>query len=114
MNKRALPLIMLLISSLALTSGCVKRNLNIISDPPGATIYLNDKEIGVTPIDFDFMHYATYKVALQKEGYETLEELVSIKTPLYLWIPFDLICELMPYTFWDRRELSYTLKAREN
>ena len=49
-----------LIVTLLFLSGCVKRNLHIQSDPPGATVYFNEREIGTTPLDYDFMHHAKH------------------------------------------------------
>ena len=99
--------------NLIFLGGCVKRNLHIKSGPPGAKVYFNEKEIGATPMDYDFMWYAEHRIALKKEGYKPIEELVSIRAPFFQWIPFDLIFELIPYTFWDRRELSYTLTPQK-
>lgn len=108
MNKRAL-LVISLVVSLALTSGCVKRNLHIGSSPPGATVFMNGDKLGTTPLDFDFMHYAVHEVELRKEGYETLISLENLKPPLHLWPPFEFFCEIIPRDFWDRKELYYTL-----
>jgi hypothetical protein len=90
-------------------TGCVKRNLYIASDPPGATVYFNEEEVGTTPFDFDFIHYAVHKVELKKEGYEILTALENIKPPLHLWFPLDFFFEIIPRDFWDRKELYYTL-----
>lgn len=113
MNRARGFLIIVLTFTLLFLSGCIKRNLHIKSDPPGATIYLNDKEIGTTPLDFDFMWYATHKIELKKENYKPLVELIRIRMPIYLWPPLDFVLELVPYTFWDKRELDYTLVPSE-
>ncbi len=109
MNRVRAPLAIFMILSLVFLGGCIKRNLYISSDPPGAAVYWNDEEIGTTPLDYDFMWYAVHRIALKKEGYEPIEELIAIKAPIYFWMPFDLIVQLIPYAFWDRRELSYEL-----
>ena len=102
-----------IISSLVFSQGCIKRNLHIISDPAGAEVYFNEKKIGATPLDFDFMWYDIHKVRVEKEGCKPIEELISIRPPFYFWVPLDLFVELIPYVFWDRRELSYTLAPRK-
>lgn len=114
MSKLKGPLVIFLLFSLVFLGGCVKRNLHINSDPPGATVYFNEREIGTTPLDYDFIWYATHKIRLEKEGYQPIQALESIKTPLYLWMPLDFFLELTPYVFWDRRELSYTLTPSES
>lgn len=106
-------LAVLIVLSLVFSGGCVKRNLQIKSDPPGATVYFNEKKISETPLDYDFMWYAEHKVKLVKEGYEPIERIETIKSPPQFWIPFDFILDLLPNTFWDRRELSYTLTPRQ-
>lgn len=92
--------------------GCVRRQLTIRSEPPGATILMNDKEVGATPYSYDFQWYGWYRIALRKPGYEQLDERVLLKCPPYLWIPFDLVMEMMPVTILDRQELSYQLRRQ--
>jgi hypothetical protein len=90
----------------------VRRQLTIRSEPPGADILVNDKNLGKTPYSYDFMWYGWYRIALRKAGYEQLDDRVMIRTPFYLWIPFDLIAELMPLTIRDEKTLSYTLRRQ--
>jgi hypothetical protein len=99
-----------LIGCIFMTAGCVQRKLTVKSDPPGAQVYFDDKYIGETPVDFDFEWYWQHKVELKKEGYETVSNFEEIKAPVYMWIPFDLAVELLPFTVRDERELTYTLK----
>ena len=111
MNPRrvAMMLAVLSLCAVALT-GCVKRNMHIVSDPPGALVYMNDDKIGETPLDYDFLDYAVHKFELKKEGYKSVSELVNIKPPFFSWLGIDLIFELIPYAFWDRKEMSYKLE----
>ena len=103
-------LLILVVSLAFASSGCIHRRLTIKSDPPDATVYFNGKEKGSTPLEFDFMWYhPTHKVRLEKEGYETLNATESIMAPQHLWIPLDLIAELMPRDVEDHREFSYKL-----
>lgn len=102
-------LFIFLVLSLIFSCGCIKRNLHIKSSPPGATVYFNEKDIGVTPLDFDFLYYATHSIKLEKDGYKAYNGLVEINSPLYMWIPLDFFLEILPTTFDDERELSYTL-----
>ena len=104
---------LLLVLSLALLSvGCVRRQLTIRSEPSGANILMNDKEVGVTPYSYDFQWYGWYRVSLRKAGYEQLDERVLVKCPPYLWIPFDLVMEMIPVTIQDKKELSYQLRRQ--
>jgi len=102
-------LLLIVICLLLINSGCVYRKLTVKSNPPDATLYFNDKRVGETPVDFDFLWYASHKIRLEKPGYQTLEVREPIKTPLYLWVPFDFVAEVLPLRFEDFRELSYEL-----
>ncbi len=109
MNNKTKLLPLIVILSLLLLGGCVKRNLHVMTNPPGARFYFDRDLIGQTPLDFDFMYYAVHKVEVEKEGYERLTTLVNLKPPLQFWLPLDFFCEIIPRDFWDKKELSYTL-----
>ena len=94
---------------LLFTTGCVRRALTIRSEPPGAQVFLNDHLQGETPLTYDFEWYGWYRVLLHKEGYERLDDHKFLRAPAMFWIPFDLVCELLPFHVWDRKTWSYTL-----
>lgn len=77
------------------TAGCngVRRRLTITSNPPGATVYINDREVGQTPISQNFVYSGTYKIRLSKEGMETKTIMHEVKTPWYLWPGIDFVSE---------------------
>lgn len=93
---------------LILLGGCVQRTLTVRSDPPGALVYLNGREVGRTPVTRRFMWYGDYDVILRKEGYETLKTHSWVVAPIYQWPPIDLFAELLPLK--DRQVLTYTLQ----
>jgi hypothetical protein len=91
---------------LALQVGCVERTARIRTDPPGALVLVNDEEVGVSPVKFDFLWYGDYDIIVRKPGYETLKTHYQINAPWYEWPPFDLIAETMvPTMIHDKREL---------
>jgi hypothetical protein len=90
--------------------GCVEQSLSVNSNPPGALVYLNDQEVGRTPVNRDFTWYGDYDVQLRLEGYETLKTHKQIEAPLWNWVPFDLVANLLPFTFRDHQEMSFTLR----
>jgi hypothetical protein len=90
--------------------GCVERTLDVRSDPPGALVYLNDQEIGRTPLAKHFLWYGTYDVQVRKDGYETLKTKSPVIAPWWQWIPFDFVAELVPVKFHDSHTVSYTLR----
>lgn len=84
--------------------------MTIQSNPPGALVYLNNQELGRTPMTRDFKWYGDYDVQLRLEGYETLKTNQPVIAPAWNWVPFDLVAALLPFTFKDHREFAYTLK----
>ncbi len=101
--------VVLLTAHCSLLTGCVRRQLTIRSEPPGAEVLLNDERIGTTPFTYDFEWYGWHRITLTKDGYERLDDHVNLKAPPSLWIPFDLAAELLPMTVRDDREFSYHL-----
>ena len=98
---------------LCLLSGCVHRSLTIKTDPPGAQVYVNDELKGESPVEYDFLWYGWHRVMLRKDGYERVEERRLMRSPVHLWIPFDLAMELLPVPGRDTRTWSYTLTPSE-
>ena len=97
---------------LALTplGGCVERVMTVKSDPPGALVYLNDQEVGRTPMEKEFLWYGTYDLQLRKEGYQTLTARPRVWAPWWQVVPLDLLAELIPLPLVDRPVLSYQMK----
>ena len=93
----------------ALLCGCVERTLTIDSDPPGALVYLNDQEVGRTPLKREFTWYGWYDVALRMEGYRTHKTSSPVIAPGWLWVPLDLFVELLPFPVKDEHRLHYKL-----
>jgi hypothetical protein len=52
--------------------GCVERTVTMTSEPSGALVHLNDREVGRTPVTVPFTHYGTYDVRLRKAGHRPL------------------------------------------
>jgi hypothetical protein len=94
-------------------SGCVQRRMTIRSNPPGALVYVDDYEIGATPISTNFTYYGNRKIRLVKDGYETLTVLQPIPAPWYQYPPFDFITEnFVPGQIRDQRTIDFQLKPQ--
>ncbi|MGQ3683700.1 MAG: PEGA domain-containing protein [Candidatus Loosdrechtia sp.] len=98
-------------------SGCVLRSLTIDSDPPGATVFLDNEPIGETPVTTSFIYYGTRKIMLEKtdgEGrllYERFIVYEKIRRPFYQMFPLDFFSEvLLPVTLKDEHYLYYELE----
>lgn len=82
--------------------GCVQRSVTIRTSPSGALVWLNDKEVGRTPVTVPFEWYGDYDVVIRKEGSETLKTHRQLKTPWYQVPPVDFAAELLiPFTVYD-------------
>src|SRR5690349_11636751 len=95
---------------LLLVGGCVEQTMTINSDPPGALVYLNDQEVGRTPMTRDFKWYGDYDVQVRLEGYQTLSTHKMVKAPWWNWVPFDFFAAMIPLNFADHKTLSFALK----
>jgi len=62
----------LLFLILTVSFGCVKRKINIKSVPEGAFVWLNDREVGRTPIEVDFLYYGEYDLRVELDGYKPI------------------------------------------
>ncbi len=94
------------VSGLAVLSGCVERTIRITSDPPGARVFLNDEEVGTTPVRTTFLWYGDYDIILRKDGYQTVKTHARIDPPWYQIPPLDFVSEcLVIGTIHDDHEL---------
>jgi hypothetical protein len=101
-------------SCAALLGSCVERTITITSDPPGALVWLNEREIGRTPLDVEFLYYGEYDVRLEREGYEPLLTTGDAKAPVWDIAPLDLGAELIPAELHSQIEWHYVLQPRND
>ncbi len=73
--------------------GCVHRRVTVRSDPPGAQVWIGERQIGYTPASFDIDWYGTEEVTLQADGFEVETQYVKIPTPWYQVPPLDFISD---------------------
>lgn len=79
-------------------AGCVHRRLTIRTFPEGATAYVDNQEIGTTPVSTSFTHYGVRTVRVERDGFETVEVDERIDAPWYLSPGLDFFVE----NFWPR------------
>lgn len=94
--------------------GCVRRTITIDSSPSGALVWLNDQEVGRTPVTVDFLYYGDYDVRLEHEDAEPLMTHGVAAPPLWDVLPLDLIAELAPLPFHSRVQWHYELPTRRD
>ena len=92
-------------------AGCVQRRMTIRSNPPGALVYVDDYQLGTTPVSHDFVYYGTRKIRLVKDGYETLTVRQPFPTPWYEFFPLDFVTEnLIPWEVRDERVVDLAMQ----
>ena len=79
-----------------LCSGCVRRTIMITSEPPGVLVWVNDREVGRTPVDIDFEYYGVYDVRLELAGYEPMMTSGEAAPPWWDGVGADFFAELVP------------------
>jgi hypothetical protein len=104
----------LLIVATVAASGCVRRTVTIDSQPPGAIVWLNDREVGRTPVEVDFLFYGDYDVRLVKEGYEPKLTSGKVRPPIWDNVPIDFVAEVLPVNLHSRSHLHYQLEGRDD
>ena len=93
------------------SSGCVQRRMTIRSNPPGALVYVDDYQLGATPVSHDFVYYGTRKIRLVKDGYETLTVRQPFPLPWYQFFPLDFVTEnLIPWEIRDERVVDLAMQ----
>ena len=102
----------LAVAAAVAASGCqsVQRRMTIRSNPPGALVLVDGREVGYTPASVDFTYYATREITLVKDGYQTLTTLQTYKTPWYQYPGVEFVSDnFLPATVTNRHDLSYNL-----
>jgi hypothetical protein len=97
----------------AALSGCqsVQRRMTIRSNPPGALVLVDGREIGYTPASVDFTYYGTREITLVKDGYETLTTLQCYEKPWYQYPGVEFVSDnFLPVTVTNRHDITYGMR----
>ncbi|MGL6194183.1 MAG: PEGA domain-containing protein [Thermoguttaceae bacterium] len=106
-------ILLVMIAQLIPVIGCVRRRLTLRSEPPGAVVFLDKREIGKTPISTNFNYYGKREVKFVKDGYETHTEIIDIRAPWYEWPGIDFVSEvLVPGEITDKRNWDVKLRPQ--
>ncbi len=106
---RSIPLVAAVVVC-ACGTGCVQRRLTIRSNPPGALVYIDNYEVGTTPVSTDYIYYGTRKIQLVRDGYETLTVKKWIAPPWYEFFPLDFVSEnMIPFEIRDERAMDFAM-----
>ena len=82
--------------------------------PPGAQVFVDDQEVGITPCSTAFVYYGTRKLTLIKDGYKTETLYQAFNPPWYEYPPLDFIAEnLLVTELRDERVVDVQLAQQE-
>ncbi|MEM1331626.1 MAG: PEGA domain-containing protein [Planctomycetota bacterium] len=95
-------------------TGCVERRMFVTTEPPGARVWINDTQAGVTPLTAEFTFHGTYDIRIEREGYEPLTTGARTEVPWWEYPPFDLVAELLPITLENEQRFHFDLTPIEN
>ncbi|HUS58154.1 MAG TPA: PEGA domain-containing protein [Planctomycetota bacterium] len=95
----------------ALAAGCIQRTMRIETDPPGATVWIDDERCGETPVDVPFTAYGTRRILLQMEDHQARGESAKLIAPWYSIFPIDFFTDVLcPFTFHDVKSFHYEMQ----
>jgi hypothetical protein len=77
-------------------AGCVRREIEVTSTPPGALLTLNGREVGRTPARIQFTFDGVYDVRLRLAGYESVQGKGTTDMPVWDFVGADLVAEMVP------------------
>lgn len=86
-TRWCLLLIIIIVLYCTLASAVETGSLYITSRPSGATVYLDDTRIGETDTTIYAIPVGSHKLRLEREGYDTVEQIVSVKSGRTVRIP---------------------------
>jgi PEGA domain-containing protein len=67
------PLVLALAAGIALgAAGCMKRSLVIRTDPVGAVVFVNGRNLGPSPVTVPYVHEGRFDVRVELPGYESV------------------------------------------
>lgn len=114
MSAARLFLRVVLVLGIAIFPGCLERTLRIESDPPGARVFLDHDDVGVTPIEIPFSYGGVREfIILHEEGetkYKPIRVLQEVETVQYDVFPFDFLVEISPFPVEDVHVVSFKLE----
>jgi hypothetical protein len=97
--------LLLPVLGLSLLTGCVERKFLVVSEPSGATVFVNHVPLNTyTPADGSFLYTGDYDVTIVKDGSETLEVRQPVPARWFDYPVLDFVAEnLIPWTIHDNR-----------
>lgn len=106
-----LPVLLLAVAAASSLGGCVERLISVKTEPPGATVYLDDQVVGKTPCDVTYAWYGTRRLVVEKWHYQSVNQMIDLNVPWWQIFPLDFLTDIViPIKICDRVEVSYVLE----
>lgn len=103
----------LCLCTLGTTGGCLRKRMTIQSNPPGATVYVDGRQLGKTPVSTDFTYYGTRNIRLEMDNYQTLNVKQKVRPAWYEIPPLDFFTETFSAAeIKDHHVYNYDLQQR--
>jgi hypothetical protein len=101
-----------LAAALLAGNGCVHREIEIMSRPPGARVEYDGQPLpDDTPARFEFSWYGWHEMILTKPGYHRERLIILMKPPWYEQFPIDLFSDLLwPGRLYDIHTFPFVLE----
>ena len=88
--------------------------MTVRTNPPGATVSVDNQVIGTTPAASSFVYYGTREFRIEKDGFRTETIRRRFNPPWYEWPGLDFLSEtLYPGELRDERIIDVTLVPKE-
>ena len=107
--RPVIPIFFLLLILGTLGSGCVRRVVDITTEPDGALVWMNGREVGTTPVEVEIVYYGDYDVQVVRDGYETLSTSAKANPPVWDMPGLDLVSEVLPADLESRTRWHFDL-----
>ncbi len=75
-------------------------NVKFTSEPTGAAVYVNGKNMGKAPISLELKSNVTYKIEFKLDGYDTKYEFLN-KSLNAGYLVLDILCGVFPAVIID-------------
>ncbi len=93
--------------------GCIERTVHITSEPPGAMVWVNDVEVGRTPVEVEYEWEGAYDVRVMLEGYESVWEKREAKGAAHDIPGVDLVATVLPARFRSESRWHFELRRAD-
>lgn len=102
--------VVLIVAGFLACAGCVRRRMTVRTNPPGATVSVDNQLIGTSPAATSFVYYGTREIRIEQDGYRTETIRRKIKPPWYQFPVVDFFSEtLWPGEIRDERIIDVEL-----